>query len=483
MKRLIASCLGLGRLPYAPGTWGSLPPVIIFLLVQYFGTAAFWTPVVMATTAVLASVLCLRYAPSAIAATGRLDPSEVVLDEVAGQALTLLFVSTITKGPILTTAAVGFVLFRLFDIVKPWPARSLEKLPKAWGVLADDLMAGVYAGIALLICSRSGLVDYLAASLDLRSGSLNISTAALLGAVQGATEFLPVSSSGHLVLFEKLLDFDPETPRMLLFDLAVHVGTIAAILVVFRRSIAAFFANLLASGKYLNNLPTAKLHTEHVFVADSNASRKPTGKGSSMTICEKAARIYKKSPSVHLLVLAVFATFVTGVCGLLFQRFFAYARGNLCLVAVMWIVTGTFLVITDSRGKTRLGLRRLAIWHAVVIGLAQAAAIMPGISRSGATICAAILIGLHRRWAVEFSFLLAIPAVLGAAVIKLVQDFGQIGSGALPVASILTGAAIAAVVGIFALKVLVAASRRANLKFFAFYCWGLAFFVLVYFLR
>ena len=183
MKRLIASCLGLGWLPLAPGTWGSLPAVIIFLLVQYLGTQAFWTPVVMAATAVLASVLCLKYAPSAIAATGRLDPSEVVLDEVAGQALTLLFVSTITKSNILTTAALGFVLFRLFDIVKPWPVHNLEKLPKAWGVLADDLMAGVYAGIALLICSRSGLVDYLAASFDLRSGSLNIFTAALLGAV------------------------------------------------------------------------------------------------------------------------------------------------------------------------------------------------------------------------------------------------------------------------------------------------------------
>jgi undecaprenyl-diphosphatase len=148
----------------------------------------------------------------------------------------------------------------------------------------------------------------------------------------------------------------------------------------------------------------------------------------------------------------------------------------------MWIITGTLLLITDWRKKTRLGLRRFGILAAILVGFAQAAAIMPGISRSGATICVAILIGLRRRWAVEFSFLIAIPAILGATVVQLARDFGEIGSATLAVSSVLAGSATAALVGILALRLLIKASRTANLKFFAFYCYILACFVLVYLL-
>ena len=119
----------------------------------------------------------------------------------------------------------------------------------------------------------------------------------------------------------------------------------------------------------------------------------------------------------------------------------------------------------------------------MIVGIAQAAAILPGISRSGATICAAILIGLRRRWAVEFSFLIAVPAILGAAAVKFVGNYGRIGSAALPVSSLVVGAAAAFAVGIFALKLLIKTSRTANLRFFAFYCYILACFVLVYILR
>ena len=400
------------------------------------------------------SAVCIKFAPAAIAATGKNDPGEVVADEFAGQAVTFLAISFLTTAAISTrqiciTTVLGFLLFRLFDIVKPWPIRKLEKLPKTWGILADDLLAGVYASIALLFCLRIGLVERLGESFSFDTSSLNIFSAAILGTVQGLTEFLPVSSSGHLVLFENLFGFNPERPEMLLFDLATHVGTVAAIFIVFRKSIAAFLRNLMASGKY----------------------------GTS------AIDIYKKSPSVHILVLAVFATVVTGVLGLLFKKYFASARGSLAIVAWMWVITGTLLLITDWRKKTRLGLRQFAIWQAIVVGLAQAAAIMPGISRSGATICAAILIGLHRRWAVEFSFLIAIPAILGATAIQLVKDFAEISSGSLPLNSVVTGSVVAALVGILALKLLIKTSRTAKLRFFAFYCYILACFVLVYLLK
>jgi undecaprenyl-diphosphatase len=230
---------------------------------------------------------------------------------------------------------------------------------------------------------------------------------------------------------------------MLLFDLTIHTGTVIAIFIVFRKSIAAFAKNLIAFGKY-GSTPIA---------------------------------IYKKSPSVHLLVLAIVTTFVTSVLGLSFKHYFESARGSLAVIAVMWIINATLLLITDWRGKTRLGLRQFGLVAAVIVGLAQTAAIMPGISRSGATICAAILIGLHRRWAVEFSFLIAIPAILGATAVELIQNFDKINSAAMPLSTIIVGPAVAAIVGIAALKILIKVSRKANLKIFAFYCYILACFV------
>ena len=455
MKRLLTSCFGLGRLPIAPGTWGSLPVAIIFGLMCQFHLSDLSISIVMAALVLAGSVICVKFAPAAIAATGKNDPGEVVADELAGQAVTfwaVLFLSldTLSTGQICITAVLGFLLFRLFDIAKPWPIHKLEKLPKGWGILADDLLAGVYAGIVLFFCHEIGLVNYISVIfIHSEDSSLNVLHAAVLGIVQGLTEFLPVSSSGHLVLFENLFDFDPETSEMLLFDLAVHVGTVASIFIVFRKSIAALVRNLFVCGKYGKN----------------------------------PVEIYQKSPAVHILVLAIFATFVTGVFGLLGEKYFTAARGSLVTVALMWFITGTLLLITDSRKRARLGLRQFGIWAAMVVGIAQAAAIMPGISRSGATICAAILIGLRRRWAVEFSFLIAIPAILGATAVQLIKDFAQISSGSLPIGPVLVGTAAAALTGILALKLLIKTSRTANLKYFAFYCYILACFVLVYLLR
>jgi len=159
MKRLLASCFGLGRLPVAPGTWGSLPPAIIFGLMWHFGASPVLISVIMAALTLAGSAVCVICAPAVIRATGKADPREVVADEFAGQALTFLVIPFLAMGTISTkqiwvTTVLGFLLFRLFDIVKPWPIRKLEKLPKGWGVLADDLLAAVCAAIVLLICFR-----------------------------------------------------------------------------------------------------------------------------------------------------------------------------------------------------------------------------------------------------------------------------------------------------------------------------------------
>jgi len=166
--------------------------------------------------------------------------------------------------------------------------------------------------------------------------------------------------------------------------------------------------------------------------------------------------------------------------GLLLENYFSAARGRLAVVAVMWLISGTFLLITDLRKKARLGLRQFGVLAAIIVGLAQTVAILPGISRSGATICAAILIGLRRRWAVEFSFLIAIPAILGATAVESIKNFAEISSGGLPIGVAAAGAVAAALTGILALKLLMKTARAANLKYFAFYCYLLAGFVFVY---
>ena len=165
MKRLALSCFGLGRLPVAPGTWGSLVPAIIFGLMCHFGASPAIVSNVMATLVLVASVACVQFAPAAIAATGKDDPGEVVVDEVAGQAITFLFSpflapATASTGQIWAVTAAGFVLFRVFDIAKPWPICRLEKLPKGWGILADDLLAGVFAWIVLQICIKLFIVRW-----------------------------------------------------------------------------------------------------------------------------------------------------------------------------------------------------------------------------------------------------------------------------------------------------------------------------------
>ena len=156
MKRLLASCFGLGRLPIAPGTWGSLPPVIIFAIMCRFHLSTPPITIVMLALILAGSIVCVVFAPAAITATGKSDPREVVADELAGQAVTFsavpFFIPVIpTPGQICIITFAGFLLFRLFDIVKPWPIRKLEKLPKGWGILADDLLAGVFAAIVLII--------------------------------------------------------------------------------------------------------------------------------------------------------------------------------------------------------------------------------------------------------------------------------------------------------------------------------------------
>lgn len=165
MKRLLTSCFGLGRLPLAPGSWGSLPPVVVFALMGQLHIPAVLISIIMAALALAGAVVCVKFAPVIIASTGKTDPGEVVTDEVAGQAITLLaapflFTPAVSTRQIWFVALLGLFLFRLFDAIKPWPIRRMEKLPAGWGILCDDLLAGAYSGVIFLVCLKLWVFDY-----------------------------------------------------------------------------------------------------------------------------------------------------------------------------------------------------------------------------------------------------------------------------------------------------------------------------------
>lgn len=148
-EELLTTCFGLGKLPFAPGTWGSLPPVVFYQILRYLPGEFFPPTAVIAMVALLIgfSWICIRYAPAVIDATDKKDPQMIVADEVAGQAVVMLAIALLNPVNICNSAVLGFLLFRLFDITKPWPCRKLEKLPRGVGILSDDLMAGVYGAV------------------------------------------------------------------------------------------------------------------------------------------------------------------------------------------------------------------------------------------------------------------------------------------------------------------------------------------------
>jgi undecaprenyl-diphosphatase len=270
----------------------------------------------------------------------------------------------------------------------------------------------------------------------------------LLGAVQGITEFLPVSSSGHLALLQTLFGFDAESPEMLLFDLAVHLGTVVAVVVVLWRSLPGF-------------------SVRETIGADGGGELADTLRPISVR---------------RLLTMILAATVATGIVVMPLKKMFEGAFGSLAVIAAMWLITGTLLWITDRKKHAKLDLDQFGLRGAFLVGLAQGVAVMPGISRSGATVCVAILLGLNRVRAVELSLLIGIPAVLGASLVESLGKWQTLRSGSLPLLSLLLGGVVAAVVGVVAIKLLIRFAKAAKLKYFGFYCYALAILVFAYLL-
>jgi len=257
--------------------------------------------------------------------------------------------------------------------------------------------------------------------------------AILLGVIQGLTEFLPVSSSGHLVLLQNV--FGLKEPEVL-FDISLHIGTLIAVCIV-------FFPEILSILKALLSLPG---------LINTSGSMK---------------QLYQDNEPVRMATLIVAGSIPTAILGLLFHKVVDQLFGTLWIVGLMLIITGALLWQTRRFRIEGRPLRGTTIKNALVIGLVQGFAIMPGISRSGSTISAALFLGIDREVAGRYSFLLSIPAILGALVLSLDSPAMQttVSSGML-----LLGTLTAGIVGFGALKLLLHLVNQGRLHLFAPYC-------------
>ena len=263
---------------------------------------------------------------------------------------------------------------------------------------------------------------------------MNTVEAIVLGVVQGLTEFLPVSSSGHLVLFQNL--FGLQEPE-LLFDICLHVGTLMAVLVVFFRDIAEILIALI-------------LIPAHI---------KPAG---------GLLRLLQTDPSIRMALLIVVGSIPTAVIGLLFKEITDQLFGSTAIVGCMLIVTGTLLWLTRLVQKKGRTVTQTTFLDALIIGTVQGLAILPGISRSGSTISAALFLGVDRKVAGRFSFLLSIPAIVGALILGLDEPELQT---SIPLGTIVAGSVVSALVGWLALVILLRVVDRGQLHRFTPYCW------------
>jgi undecaprenyl-diphosphatase len=260
-----------------------------------------------------------------------------------------------------------------------------------------------------------------------------------LGILQGLTEFLPISSSGHLVLGENLLKVKLNA---ISFDVFLHFGTLLSVVIVFRKTIW----------------------------------------GMIKAVMEKAGVSFSKynpastSENWNLFLLIILGSIPAGVLGILFKDIVEKSFSSPHFVSIMLLLTGAVLFLTKFFQKKE---GQIKFSDAFLIGIAQAIAMLPGISRSGLTISTGIFRGIKREKAVEFSFLLSLPAVLGASILKLKDMLSQ-SHPSFNLWFYLIGTVFAFLFGYLAIKFLLNVIKKGRFEFFGYYCFLIGFLSLIF---
>lgn len=272
---------------------------------------------------------------------------------------------------------------------------------------------------------------------------MTVLEAIFLGLIQGLAEFLPISSSGHLSIFQNLFHMNVGEESMM-FDVLLHLGTLVSVCIFYWSDLVGIFRECVDLVRGMG----------HPVPGEQ-----------------------KRYPRVRLLVMMFFATLPLFLV-LPLQDQVERLYSSTVFIGIALLLTGAMLFVADRMprgGKTEKNMR---IRDALAIGLCQGVATMPGLSRSGTTITAGLSVGLNRQFAVKFSFLISIPAILGANLLQLFKAIkGGVDVAQMPV--YLLGLLVAMVVGYFALSLVQYISRKGKFGWFAYYCWGAGALTLV----
>lgn len=272
--------------------------------------------------------------------------------------------------------------------------------------------------------------------------------AIILGIVQGLAEFLPVSSSGHLVILKEIMGVNLESGGMF-FDIMLHFGTLLAIFVAFWRDIR----HMVVEGVHI-----IVDFFANIGILIGNCFGHP-----------RAFRPVIRSSYRKFVMLVIVSTIPTGILGILFKDTVELAGTMIAVPGVCLLITAAFLVIADMTESGEKRPREATYFDAGLVGVAQGLATMPGLSRSGTTITACLLCGFDKKFAVKYSFIMSIPAVLGAVLLE-VKDLGSQPIASADILPCILATVIAAVVGYLAICFMMRLIRGRKYKYFAVYC-------------
>ncbi len=267
-----------------------------------------------------------------------------------------------------------------------------------------------------------------------------------LGFVQGVAEFLPISSSGHLSLMQHLMELKSVAEADILFDVLLHLGTLIAVCVVYWKDIVDMAKDFWA-----------------VLRGLFSKNRAPMG---------------KPTPNSRMVLLLIVATLPL-VLVVPIKDLVTSLYSSTLFIGCALLVTGFILFYSDRMQKGKKTARTASVTDALLVGLGQAVAIVPGLSRSGTTISVGMMRGFDRKFAVRFSFLLSIPAILGANILEIGE---AVSAGVDPklIPVYLVGMLVAAVSGYFAIRLVNLLAQKGQFGKFAYYCWAVGLITIVW---
>ncbi len=286
---------------------------------------------------------------------------------------------------------------------------------------------------------------------------MSILSSILLGLIQGVTEFLPVSSSGHLAIAEHLLGMKGlEVPNF--FDVLLHLGTLVAVFAAYWDDIRDMILELIYGVK---DLARGDMILELIYGV------KDLARGTTPTPVPPARRL------ILLIIVGTLPLFAV----LPIEDLVESLGNNMYFVGGALVVTGCLLFASDRVRKGRKTEKTASLVDVLLVGVAQAVATCPGISRSGTTITAGCFVGFERKFAVRYSFLMSIPAILGANILNIKDALDTVVWAEVPV--YLVGVAVAAVVGYGCIRLLKMIAEKGKFGFFAYYCWAAGLVTLI----